>query len=215
MSLGLTDSQYYSDIADAIREKTGSEATLAPSEMSTAIAEISGGVIPDYCDFCNEYIELPFKLNANHKIFVDYELPTYINQLQILGNTTGTPSSFYHGLYGDRIYVYTNNGENNWSTSGITVGSRHTLIVNDNGRVVFDGVDKMAGTPNTDQNVHYTIGYRGASFEFIGKMYRFYIYDTVNDEYLCDLVPIWDSEHNRTALKDIINDIVYIPSRRT
>lgn len=40
MSLGLTDSQYYSDIADAIREKTGSAAELAPSEMSAAIAEI-------------------------------------------------------------------------------------------------------------------------------------------------------------------------------
>ena len=41
MSLGLTDSQYYSDIADAIREKTGSEAELAPSEMSAAISEIN------------------------------------------------------------------------------------------------------------------------------------------------------------------------------
>jgi hypothetical protein len=44
MSLGLTDSQYYSDIADAIREKTGSAATLAPSEMSAAIGEITVGV---------------------------------------------------------------------------------------------------------------------------------------------------------------------------
>lgn len=215
MSLGLTDSQYYSDIADAIREKTGSEAELTPSEMSAAIAEISGGVTPDYCDFCNEYIELPFALNANHKVFVDYELPEYINQLQILGNTTGAPSSFYHGLYGDRFYIYTDSGEHNWSTYGITVEGRHTLIVNDSGRVVFDGVDKMAGTPNTNQNVHYTIGYRGASFEFIGKIYRFYIYNTVNDEYLCDLMPIWDSEHNRTALEDIINNVVYTPSKWT
>lgn len=40
MSLGLTDSQYYSDIADAIREKTGSAAALAPSEISAAISGI-------------------------------------------------------------------------------------------------------------------------------------------------------------------------------
>lgn len=174
-----------------------------------------GSVTPDYCDFCNEYIELPFTPNANHKVFVDYELPMYINQLQILGNTRGTASSFYHGLYNYNMYVYTASGERNWSTSGITVEGRHTLTVNDNGRIIFDEVDKTAGTPNTDTQAHYTIGYRGSGVQLTGRVYRFYIYDTVNDEYVCDLLPTWDSENNRTALKDIINNVVYTPSKWT
>jgi len=41
--LGLTDSQNYSDIADAIRAKTGTTSTYAPDEMALAIRSISGG----------------------------------------------------------------------------------------------------------------------------------------------------------------------------
>lgn len=173
-----------------------------------------GSVTPDYCDFCNEYIELPFTPNTNHKVFVDYELPMYINQLQILGNTRGSTSSFYHGIYNNNLYVYTNNGEQHFSNS--TWDDRHVLIVNDSGRVTYDGVDKFAGTPNTDtQGGRYTIGYRNSGVELIGRIYRFYIYDTVNDEYVCDLMPTWDNVNNRTALKDIINNVVYTPSKYT
>ena len=41
--LGLTNSQNYSDIADAIRAKTGTTSTYAPDEMALAIRSISGG----------------------------------------------------------------------------------------------------------------------------------------------------------------------------
>lgn len=37
----LTDT--FSDIADAIRAKTGSSATMTPAQMPTEIASISGG----------------------------------------------------------------------------------------------------------------------------------------------------------------------------
>ena len=171
-----------------------------------------GGVTPDFCSFCNEYIELPFTLNSNHKVFIDYEYGGYIQDMQILGNTAGNPQNFYHGMWNYNLYVYTNNGEKNFSNS--TWNGRHVLIVNDNGRVTYDGVDKFAGTPNTNSNINYTIGYRGSGIQFSGLVYRFYIYDVVNDEYICDLMPTWDNENNRTALKDIINDGVYIPSKR-
>ena len=41
--LGLTDSQNYSDIADAIRAKAGTTSTYTPDEMALAIRSISGG----------------------------------------------------------------------------------------------------------------------------------------------------------------------------
>lgn len=43
MAKVVTDSQHYSDIADAIREKTGSSATYTPAEMAPAIAAIETG----------------------------------------------------------------------------------------------------------------------------------------------------------------------------
>ena len=43
MALIFTDDQNYSDIADAIRAKNGSQATYTPSQMADAIEAISGG----------------------------------------------------------------------------------------------------------------------------------------------------------------------------
>ena len=43
MSIVLTDSKHYTDIANAIREKNGKTDTYKPSEMAAAIEEISGG----------------------------------------------------------------------------------------------------------------------------------------------------------------------------
>lgn len=43
MSIIVTDSQHYSDIADAIRAKTSSSGTFKPSEMASAISAIPGG----------------------------------------------------------------------------------------------------------------------------------------------------------------------------
>jgi hypothetical protein len=48
MANKITNTQYYEDIADAIREKNGEQTTYRPSEMAEAILEISGG--GDYRD---------------------------------------------------------------------------------------------------------------------------------------------------------------------
>ena len=43
MGLIITDSQYYTDIADAIRAKLSTSSTYLPEEMASAIGSISGG----------------------------------------------------------------------------------------------------------------------------------------------------------------------------
>ena len=43
MSLGITDTQNYTDIADAIRAKNGSADTYKPDEMATAISNLPSG----------------------------------------------------------------------------------------------------------------------------------------------------------------------------
>ena len=60
MSIGILDSQYLSDIADAIRSKTGSSSTMAVSEFATAISNIdtgSGGEVSVISDWFDGYIE--------------------------------------------------------------------------------------------------------------------------------------------------------------
>lgn len=44
MANKITNTQYYSDIADAIRAKTGSQSTYTPAQMAPAIAAITGSV---------------------------------------------------------------------------------------------------------------------------------------------------------------------------
>jgi len=46
MTYVITDKQNYEDIADAIRAKNGSQSTYTPSQMATAISNISGSKIP-------------------------------------------------------------------------------------------------------------------------------------------------------------------------
>ena len=50
MSIIVTDSQHYSDIADAIRAKTSSSSTFKPSEMAPAILDIPSGSGTDVSD---------------------------------------------------------------------------------------------------------------------------------------------------------------------
>lgn len=43
MANKITNTQYYEDIADAIREKNGEQTTYLPSEMADAILDIPTG----------------------------------------------------------------------------------------------------------------------------------------------------------------------------
>ena len=48
MPMIQTDSQHYSDIADAIRAKNGSQTTYYPADMATAISNIPTGIPDNY-----------------------------------------------------------------------------------------------------------------------------------------------------------------------
>ena len=59
MNLGITDTQNYSDIADAIRAKNGTANTYTPSQMAPAILAIPSGGGGD-SDFVGEFIPFCF-----------------------------------------------------------------------------------------------------------------------------------------------------------
>jgi len=175
---------------------------------------VKGGLnFEEYLEFNSEYIYLPIALNSNHRVYVEFQLNGYTSQMQILGNTAGNTSNFYCGLWNglgaNNFYVRTSDGEHYQALSDYTI--KHTLDVNNNGKVLVDNVEWYSGVVNTDNNVKYTIGYRNAT-DFTGKIFRFFIYDTVNDEYLIDLRPI--SVGNTHCMYDIINELVYLKQSR-
>lgn len=51
MAKGLVDEQYLTAIADAIRTKNGTETQYKPSEMATAITNLSTKARPNYVSF--------------------------------------------------------------------------------------------------------------------------------------------------------------------
>lgn len=64
MSKIVTDSQHYTDIASAIREKNGTETTYKPSEMASAIQGIqSGGA---------DFSEVEYKLSNGYTDYSNY-----------------------------------------------------------------------------------------------------------------------------------------------
>lgn len=175
---------------------------------------IKGGLnFEEYLEFNGEYINLPIALNSDHRVYCEFQLNGYTSQMQILGNTAGNTSNFYCGLWNgagaDNFYVKTSDGEHYQVLSNYTV--KHTLDVNNNGKVLVDDVEWYSGVVNTNSSVKYTIGYRNET-DLTGKIFRFFIYDTVNEEYLIDLRPM--SVGNTHCMYDIINGLVYLKQSR-
>jgi len=169
-------------------------------------------VFDDYLYLNNESIDTPITLNSNHRIFIDFQLDSFLSQLQIAGNTAGNTQNFYCGLYitnGDRFYVRTSDGEHYQILSDYT--ARHTLDVNNNGKVLVDNVEWYSGTSNTNANARYTIGYRNTDYRMIGKVFRFFLYDTVNEEYVIDLMPAHFTTDYGTfyGMYDVVNKKFY------
>lgn len=173
----------------------------------------TGIVFDEYLEFNNECIFLPFYLNANHRVYIEFQLNGYTNQMQILGNTAGNTGNFYVGLYNgagaNRFYVRTSDGEHYQVLSDYT--AKHKLDVNNGGKVYVDDVEWYSGAPNTSATVRYALGYRN-EVDLAGKLYRFFIYDNVNDEYLCDLRPV--TIENTHCLYDIVNKVFYTKQKR-
>lgn len=170
-------------------------------------------IFEEYLDFDNEFIILPYTLNSNHRIYVEFQLDAYESALQILGNSAGSTGYFYAGLWNglglNNFYVKTSDGEHYQVLSDYT--KKNTLDVNNDGNVLINNSQWFRGQIASASNVFYTIGFRNA-IDFKGKIYRFFIYDTVNDEYICDLRPV--TVGNMHFLYDIINNLLYTKLKR-
>lgn len=82
MAFVVTDSRYYAEIANAIREKLGSTDLYTPAQMAAAILSISGGSgLPDGYTLLEyiqssgtQYIDTGYNPNQNTQVIIDADI---------------------------------------------------------------------------------------------------------------------------------------------
>ena len=153
------------------------------------------------------YITLPYTVSADYKITVDYYIPKYVDNMAIIGSTSGSLNSTYSPhltLFSNKYYTGAGTSEANFV--GSTVG-RHNVIINTNNKVIFDGIEVANYTPVDGTNV-LTIGFRDiAPNKFVGKIYEYKIESISTGDIICHIKPI--KYQGELVFRDIINGINY------
>lgn len=99
---------------------------------------------------------LPYTINSDYEIFVDFTIPTYYSNMPIIGNSSNA-NSVHLTQYSNKYYTSNGSSESNFSA---TLTGRHTFINNHNNINLFDGVKVSEYTPITSSSVSLTVGSR-------------------------------------------------------
>lgn len=165
--------------------------TYDTTDNNSVTVSVSGGgggsiVFYDYALFDgNGYVELDYTLNADYRITVDFECPTYYNNNAVIGNSSGNYKSHFTS-YSNKWYCSTGNGETSF-TGNLT--DRHVFVNNSNGKNLFDGTEVSNYTPTTDSNIKLYVGGRARADNLKGKIYGYKIESISAGTTLMNLVP--------------------------
>ena len=186
---------------------SGSTVSITPTlSMGTKIADFEidgvsgelyapsggggGGIIineMDYAEFDgNGFIVLDQTINADYKITVDFDIPTYIHNMGVIGNAYGSNQYFHLTEWGDVWWVGVGASEASFNKP---LTGRHIFASNDNGSNTFDGDIVTPYTPTTT-NLKLAVGrsYSG-SLSLVGKIYSYKIESILSGNTVVDLVP--------------------------
>ena len=189
--------------------------TYDTTENNEVVVNVSGGgssIVEEFPDYVKldgaGYFELPYYLNADYKITVDFEVLSYISGETVIGNSIGT-SKLHLTEYNNRWYTSNGTSEVNFSS---TLVGRHTFIANDNGNNYFDGVIVSDYTPITDSKVKLYIGYRSGAAKFTGRIRSYKIESISTGDTVCKLVPYCISKGGNelaVGLYDMVTQSLY------
>lgn len=131
----------------------------------------------DFANFTAQgKIVLPFKVDADYKITVTFQSPTYKNDNSIIGNTKNNQLS-HCTQWSNRYYVSTGNGQADFSAD---LTAKHTYVTNDNGHNLLDDSVVSNYTPTTASDTYLVLaGRQSADQNFQGKIYE-YILESIN-----------------------------------
>ena len=175
----------------------GNDGNITPNRIylnGRKYAEVSDPEVKiEYYDYAyfsgKDSIVLPFKLNADYKITVTFDIPVYSDDNAIIGNSAS--NNYLHiSQYASRYYTSTGTSETYFED---TLLGKHTYVINDDGTNKLDGVVKTSYTPTTDNNIALVVGGRDLSrpgLNLRGKIYEYIIESISTGEELMHLLPI-------------------------
>lgn len=161
----------------------------------------------EYANFTgSSNIQLPFSLNADYTVTIDFQFLTYINDQHAFGNSSSA-TRIHLTEYSNKWYTSTGTSETNYSPTNYPLGDRHTFINNLNNSNYMDGDVVTSYTPYTNSSIYYQVGGRNGDYNFRGNIYSFKIESISTGDLICELLPAKDATHE--GLYDTVNDVWY------
>ena len=137
-------------------------------------------------------LTLPFKVNADYIVEIQYEGVTYYSGQTIFGtvNTSQTPEALPFLIMGSsNQQLATSNGASEVSFMGAALG-KHTFSLNDGGTCKFDSVTVVNDyIPSSDPNAAYCLGWKTGGGTYMGKVFYFKIFSISTGNLVADIVP--------------------------
>lgn len=217
MARVMTDNKYYTEIANAIREKNGSSDKYTPAQMAEAILAISGGgLLPEGYTRLNyiestgtQYIDTGFKPNQNTRVCVKF---------QGVGSISATNT-----VYGARTAWVDDMSTLELTTAGAMVfgyGTTYATVTTDRLAVVEYDMNKnvayvngsattmTANTFTAPCNAYlFALNANGSVSTYAtGRMFSCQIYD--NGTLIRDFVPC-RNPLGEVGLYDLVNGVFY------
>lgn len=208
------------DIADAIREKTGGNTPIDVSDFADEISGIDTVQMVQYDSLTFDgdlYIELPNNLvSPNHSYFIDFTTETQADatgEHTIFGIKNEYHSNFVGIRYNSlRYQVGQNGGSTNISNSWDELTGRHTFLYDGSGTVYFD-TDAHTYTYNPSNtngdNIPLVIGSATATPRtgktWKGKVHRFTIRNTSTNTLVADYVPCAMQRGNTVVIAGLLD----------
>ena len=184
--------------------------------VKTSCVAIVGGTQVEektYAKFDGKGINLPYKLNGDYQITVNFYESTYNSDASIIGNSNG-PSYSHLTPYNNKYYSSSGTSENNF---GSWSAGEHTFITNYNGsKNILDGVEVSGYSPHGDNTYVYSVGCRGGegSHGYSGYLKSYKIESISTGDVICELVPCL-FDNMTPCLYDKANKKFYYPEGLT
>lgn len=164
----------------------------------------------------SDAIMLPFTVDADYKITVDFEMDDYpSNNMAIIGNDNDA-NNVHLTVFNSNYYCSNGPGEVHFSSD---FTGRHVFVCGEDGnKNTFDGRKVSDYTPTTSANNHLIIGRRtGASYSYKGKIYSYKIESISTGELIFCLKPVKVVSEGVEfkAIMDTVSKEIYYPFRST
>lgn len=167
-------------------------------------------IFKNYAKFNGAGILLPYTINSDYKVTVEFYETEYGSNSSVIGNNYST-GSYYSHLTKYSNNWYASQGTSDYLLTGWTGNVLHKFVNNNgNNQNVLDDNITMAYTPTTDNSIYYMLGCResltGWGYSGYIKSYKIESISTGNA--ICELKPcLFNNE--TPCLYDTVNKKFY------